>query len=235
MSKIPLLIFGTENFAEIAYEYFTEDSNYQVVGFTVDKEYIRAKTKFNLPIYSFEDIENYIDPFDHSFFAAITYSELNDVRKNKLEEAKKKGFVPASYVSSRSFVWPNAIIGEHCFIFEDNTIQPFVTIGSNVVMWSGNHIGHHSKICDSIFISSHVVISGNCLISDNCFIGVNATLSNNISVGPRSWIGPNALITRDLPFGSLVTTAPSKIKELNEVLLNTKLRQISSENQISNI
>ena len=38
------------------------------------------------------------------------------------------------------------------------TIQPFVRIGSNVTLWSGNHIGHDATIGDHCFIASHVVI-----------------------------------------------------------------------------
>ena len=52
--------------------------------------------------------------------------------------------------------------GDNCFILEDNTVQPFVTIGNNVTLWSGNHIGHDSVIEDDCFISSHVVVSGTC-------------------------------------------------------------------------
>jgi hypothetical protein len=46
MAKIPLIIFGTENFADIAFEYFTHDSNYEVVAFTVDKAYQKKNVKF---------------------------------------------------------------------------------------------------------------------------------------------------------------------------------------------
>lgn len=227
MRKVPLIIFGLENFAEIAYEYFTKDSDFEVVGFTADKNYVDDKVKFGLPIYPFEEIDSFLKPSEHYFFAAITYTNLNDLRKSKLEAAKKKGFVPASYVSSRSFVWDNVSIGEHCFIFEDNTIQPFVVIGDNVVLWSGNHIGHHSSIQNNTFISSHVVVSGNCKIENNCFLGVNATLSNNISIGSRVWVGPGALLTKNIPSGSLVTASPSAVKVLDEALLNKKLQAIS--------
>ncbi len=37
-------------------------------------------------------------------------------------------------------------------LLEDNTIQPFVSIG-NVTLWSGNHIGHHSTIHDHYSVS----------------------------------------------------------------------------------
>jgi sugar O-acyltransferase (sialic acid O-acetyltransferase NeuD family) len=231
MAKIPLIIFGLENFAEIAYEYFTNDSDFEVVGFTVDKSYVKDEMKFGLPVYPFEEIDSHLNPSKHHFFAAITYTNLNDLRKSKLEAAKNMGFTPASYISSHSFVWKNVSIGEHCFIFEDNTIQPFVAIGDNVVLWSGNHIGHHSSIQNNTFISSHVVVSGNCKIENNCFLGVNTTLSNNISIGSRVWVGPGALLTKNIPSGSLVTASASVVKALDENLLNQKLKTISKPSQ----
>ncbi len=63
-----------------------------------------------------------------------------------------------SYVSSKATVFPGAPIGDNCFILEDNTIQPFTSIGNNVVLWSGNHIGHHSVIKDHVSFTSHVVL-----------------------------------------------------------------------------
>ena len=38
--KNKLIIFGNTEFAEIAYEYFTHDSDYEVVAFCVHREYI---------------------------------------------------------------------------------------------------------------------------------------------------------------------------------------------------
>lgn len=67
-------------------------------------------------------------------------------------------------------------MGDNCFVFENQTIQPFVKIGNDVIIWSGNHIGHHSMIGDHCFISSHVVISGNVKIEPYCFLGVNSSI-----------------------------------------------------------
>jgi sugar O-acyltransferase (sialic acid O-acetyltransferase NeuD family) len=129
---------------------------------------------------------------------ALTYGQLNRVRTRHLDAAAGLGFRPASYVSSRAFVWRNVTLGEHCFIFEDNTLQPFVSLGRNCILWSGNHVGHHSVIGDNVFIASHAVISGSVRIGDNCFIGVNATLVNDIEVGADAWIGPAVTLTRDV-------------------------------------
>jgi sugar O-acyltransferase (sialic acid O-acetyltransferase NeuD family) len=197
MSKKALIIIGDSAFAEVAYEYFTHDSEYQVVAFCVEKEFIKNNEKFGLPIISLEEIDKYFSPSTHSFYAALVYTQINRLRERLYLTMKAKGYAPASYISSRSFLWRNVAIGEHCFIFEDNTIQPFVSIGNNVVLWSGNHIGHHSHIHDNCFISSHVVISGFCEIGSNSFLGVNASIANNIAIGSYNWVGPGISIVRN--------------------------------------
>ncbi|WP_447747398.1 acetyltransferase [Pseudomonas nicosulfuronedens] len=203
-----LIIAGDSAFAEIAYEYFTHDSDYQVVGFTVERDYLRKLELFGLPVVPFEELEDHFVPAEHAFFAAATYTQLNRLRSRLYLEAKARGYAPASYISSRAFVWHNVKLGEHCFIFEDNTLQPFVSLGDNVVLWSGNHIGHHSRIEDNCFIASHAVVSGFCEIGANCFLGVNVTLVNNIRIGADCLIGAGALVAKDVEEDSLVKTTP---------------------------
>jgi sugar O-acyltransferase (sialic acid O-acetyltransferase NeuD family) len=120
------------------------------------------------------------------------------------ESTKARGYKAASYVSSRAFVWRNVEIGEHCFIFENNVIQPFVKLENNIVLWSGNHIGHHSRIGANCFLASHAVISGFVDVGANCFVGVNATVVNNICIGVDCVIGAGATITADVPDDKVV-------------------------------
>lgn len=192
-----LIIIGDSAFAEVAYELFTHDSEYEVVGFSVESQFLKKGELFGLPVYPFEEIEKHVSPKDAFFYAALVYSQLNRLRARLYQAARDKGYRPASYISSRCSRWPNAQIGEHCFIFEDNTIQPFVKIGNNVVLWSGNHIGHHTTVEDHCFISSHVVVSGFCTIGAYSFLGVNAAIGNNVRIGADTWLGPGVVITKD--------------------------------------
>jgi len=196
--KHKLIIIGDTAFAEIAYEYFTYDSEFEVVAFSVEKDYLKRDSLFGLPVVSFETVETLYSPSEHRFFVAATYTQMNALRARLYTQAKEKGYSPASYVSSRAFVWRNCQIGEHCFIFEDNTVQPSVKIGKNVILWSGNHIGHHSTIKDHCFISSHVVVSGFCEVGEYCFMGVNSTVANNLTIGNRCLIGAGALVLGDV-------------------------------------
>jgi sugar O-acyltransferase (sialic acid O-acetyltransferase NeuD family) len=202
--KQKLVLFGDSAFAEIAYEYFTHDSPYEVVAFTVNREYLKKESLFGLPVVAFETIEQTHPSSGYAMHVALVYNHLNRVRTRIYNEAKAKGYQLANYVSSRAFVWKNVDMGDNVFVFEDNTIQPFVKMGSNIVLWSGNHIGHHSVIESNNFISSHVVISGFCEVGESCFLGVNATIGNNVKVGKDSFIGAGALLTKSVQAGSYV-------------------------------
>ncbi|MES2857687.1 MAG: acetyltransferase [Pseudomonadota bacterium] len=204
MTRRNLIIVGDSAFAEVAYEYFTHDSPYQVVAFAVEREFLTRDNLFGLPVVPLDELQERYASADHAFYAALVYTRMNRLRTRLYQQVKAMGYAPASYVSSRAFVWHNVEIGEHAFIFEDNTLQPFVVLGDNVVLWSGNHVGHHSRIGDNCFIASQVVVSGFCSIGANCFVGVNATFGNNLSVGDDCLIGAGALIARDIPADTLV-------------------------------
>lgn len=217
-----LVIFGAGEIAQLAHFYFSTDSQYKVVAFTVDASYLEEPTFCGLPVVAFEDAAKQYPPEKNDFFVALSYSKLNAVRKEKYLKAKELGYHLASFISSKATILNNGRIGENCFIFEDNTVQPFVTIGNNVTLWSGNHIGHHSAIKDHTFIASHVVISGGVEIGEQCFIGVNATLRDHIKVGDRCIIGAGALLLADAEAeGLYIGTATERSK-----IPSSKLRKI---------
>ncbi|HYW71238.1 MAG TPA: acetyltransferase [Pyrinomonadaceae bacterium] len=195
MSK--LVIFGAGDIARLAHYYFTHDTEHEVAAFTVDEQYIESDTFLDLPLVPFAGAAESYPPGDFKMFVALSYARMNTLRAGKYHQAKSAGYQLVSYLSSRcSFLTDNPL-GENCFILEDNTIQPFVSIGNNVTLWSGNHIGHDSVIRDHVFIASHIVVSGHVDVGEYSFIGVNATLRNSIKIAPRTLIGAGAVIMKD--------------------------------------
>lgn len=196
-TRTPLVIFGTGQIAELAWFYFTHDSTYQPVAFTVDRAFVDGDTFHDLPVVPFDELPQRYTPQDVQVFVALSYAKVNAVRTQKVAEVRRTGYHCASYVSSHATVFPDFVVGENCFILEDNTIQPFAQIGHNVTLWSGNHIGHHSKIEDNCFISSHVVISGGVRVGAGSFIGVNSTIRDHVTIGERCVIGAGSLLVAD--------------------------------------
>jgi sugar O-acyltransferase (sialic acid O-acetyltransferase NeuD family) len=198
-----VIIFGLQDFASLAHFYLRHDSEHEVVAFTVTQSYLPARPEFEgLPIVPFEDLERSHPPGDFRLFIPMSHRGMNRPRAAMYHEARARGYACISYVSSRATVFPGTAIGENCFILEDNTLQPFTTIGNNVVLWSGNHIGHHSIIGDHVLFTSHVVLSGHCTVEPYCFFGVNATIRDGLRLAEGSLIAMGACLTRDTePWG----------------------------------
>jgi sugar O-acyltransferase (sialic acid O-acetyltransferase NeuD family) len=192
-----LVIFGAGDIARLASLYFTRDTDHEVAAFTVDQQYLKEDSFRDLPLVAFEKVTELYPPSDYKMFVALSYAKMNRVRADKYRQAKSAGYELVSYVSSRCSFLTDSPVGENCFILEDNTIQPFVRIGNNVTLWSGNHIGHDAVIDDHCFLASHIVVSGNVHIGQSCFIGVNATLRNSIAIAPETLIGAGAVIMKD--------------------------------------
>lgn len=202
-----LVIFGTGEIASLAKFYFQEDSNYEVCGFTADDAYVSADSFEGLPLVPFSKVKERFPPGEFMMFIALSYRRLNRIRADKYAMAKDGNYRLASYVCSKSVFWSDLTIGDNCFILENQTIQPTVTIGNNVMIWSGNHIGHGASIGDHTYIASHVVISGHVTIGAGCFLGVNSAVRDFASIGPETFVAMGASVTRDVPAGSVVVGA----------------------------
>lgn len=195
MAKV--VVFGVGQWSELAHFYLLHDSPHEVVAFTVDIEYIQGNQFKGLPVVPYQEVERHYSPPNFQMFIPMSFKRMNHARAERYYDAKKRGYELISYVSSRATTFPGFKCGDNCFIFEDNTIQPFVEIGNNVVMWSGNHIGHHSVIKDHVMITSHVVISGSCTIEPYCFFGVNATVRDETLIARETLVGMGVTILKD--------------------------------------
>lgn len=206
-----LIIFGNAEMAELAYFYFTNDSGYKVIAFTVDDDFVGNDKFLELPVIPFSEIVNKFPPEQNAMHVGLSYSKLNQFRQKKYFQAKESGYKLASYVCSKSVIWSDLKIGDNCFILENQTIQPTVKIGNNVMLWSGNHLGHGTIVKDHTYISSHVVIAGHCNIGQRCFFGVNATIKDFSNIGDDCFIAMNSSVGGNLENGSVVIDTLSTI------------------------
>ncbi len=195
MAKI--IIFGIQDFAELAHYYLENDSEHDVAAFCVNEKYLpEEKTFKGLPIIAFENIKKHYPAGEYKFFAPMSPQRMNRIREEIYFAIKARGYELISYISSKATMFENKI-GDNCFILENNTIQPFTAIGNNVVMWSGNHIGHHCVIKDHVMFTSHVVLSGHCTVENYCTLGVNATIRDGIIIAEGTFVAMAASIIRN--------------------------------------
>ena len=199
----PVVIFGVGEVADTIRYYIGQER--VVVAFTVDKEYGAESTHLHLPVVDFDEVARTFPPEQYDMYVAMSFRGINAPRAAKVVEARSKGYDLVGYLDREVHVWRDTgfELKPNTCIMEQNVIQPFVTIGENVIMWSGNHVGHNTIIGDHCFIASHAVISGHVRIGDFTFIGVNATIRDNVTIGKRCVIGAGALVLHDVPDDSI--------------------------------
>lgn len=199
-----LVIFGIGKIGQVVYHHFSTDSDYEVAAFTLDRAFLPKDSRYGgLPVVAFEEVEKQYPPAEYDMFVAIGYQQLNQLRADRLTEARNKGYGIASYVSSQNKHMDRSQIGENCFVMSGDPMQPHTATGDNCFIWTGALIGHHTKVGNHCWITSGVTIGGNCRIGDNCFMGLGSTVGHEVNIGAHCLIGAGALITRDAPDNSV--------------------------------
>jgi len=197
MKTKKLLIIGNTGNAVLAKFYFDADSEYEVVGFSVNGKYISSPELEGLPVTPLEEITQIYNVSEVEVFVAVGYKNMNKVREKLYYECRAMGYRMASYVSSHSIYLSQFPPGDNCFILEGNIVQPFARIGNNVVIWSGNNIAHHAVIEDHCYITTNTAISGSVIVKKNCFVGTNSTLNHGITLAPETLIGAGAVVMKN--------------------------------------
>lgn len=194
MAKV--VIFGNSRATEIAHYYLKHDSDHEIVGFSVDSGYLSSDTFLDLPIFPFETLESYFPPSEYKLFIPIGPHKTNKIRTDKYKAAKQRGYQFITYISSKA-VCHARVVGENCFIFEGNFIQPFVSIGNNCIFYSGCIIGHHTVIGDHCFFAANVTVGGGSKIGEFSFFGLTSTIKHDLKIGTENVIGAGSLVLND--------------------------------------
>lgn len=206
----PVVIFGSSRFTSLAWYCLSNDSPYQVVGFTVDLEYLSEPTLHGLPFVAFEELEETWPPEQYQLLIPLAYKNVNRLRAKRYLEAKARGYQFASYVSSSANTWPDLNIGENCMIYESAIIQPFVKIGDNVVIRAGVNLGHHVQVGDHCFIAAETVVGGSATIGQYSFLGLNVTVRDNTQVAESCVVAAGAVVVKDTEANGLYVGVPAK-------------------------
>lgn len=190
-----LIIFGTGKIAQIVYHYVKE--LYDVCAFTVDSQFAENDRLIGVPVVSFERICESHPPADYRMLIAIGYHGMNKLRAQKYHEAKDKGYRFISYVDDRVKRFDDVIIGENAIVLDNTTIQPFVEIGNNTMVWSNVTIAHGSTIGDHCWIASGAVVAGDAVVQANSFVGINASIGHNANIGSANYIGASVQVCKN--------------------------------------
>ncbi len=131
----PIIIFGTGKVAEVVHYYFEHESDFEVAGFTCNREDLKDDTFEGRKVAPFEQISSIFSPNDFSLFVAIGYQGMNDLRASRVAQARELGYELVSFIHKDLGCPKDAQIGQNCFIMNNALVQPKVRLGDNVFVW----------------------------------------------------------------------------------------------------
>ena len=200
--------------------YLTHDSSFEVAGFTVDPLYINNPTFVGLPVVPFDTVETVFPPTEYSMLIAVSYQQMNALRKEKYYQAKAKEYELITYISSKTTIWPDLTVGDNCLVVENSSLNPFVKIGNNVTIGANVLIGHHAVINDHCFISPGSVILGSVEVGSSCVIGAGSTIREKVNIASKCMVGAGVTITADTKEGGVyVGRTPQLLSMSSEKLI----------------
>lgn len=195
-----LIIYGVGKFAEYVSYVFEKDSDYEVVAFCVEKEYLNSNKFCGKLLFGFEDLEARFPPAENELFIAVGN---NKIREGFFYKGAEMGYNFASYISSQSSHWENLKTGENVFVDEGCVLQPFITISDNTILFT-SQLGHHTRIGKHALISGSKT-GGNVKIGDYCYLGLNASIKQNVEIAANTIIGMGCIIEKDVLESSVFT------------------------------
>ena len=151
-----LIIIGTSTTAQTIYSFITKYKLYEVIGFAVDRKYIKESNFCGLPVYALEELN---PKSDYNIFVALQWNRLNADRRFVYERLKSQNFKFVNIIS------PNAIVngkleGDNCWIADLAVIDFGSKIASNVFVKVGAYIGPNVIVNEHCFIGAKSMIGG---------------------------------------------------------------------------
>lgn len=113
------------------------------------------------------------------------------------------------------------IVGDNNIVREFVTINggttSTTTLGSDIVMLRGSHVGHDAEICSKTTMSCNVLIGGHSVISMGANLGLGAVVHQHRVIGAFSMVGMNSAVTKNIPPFVIAFGSPCNPQKINRV------------------
>ena len=119
--------------------------------------------------------------------------------------------IPASVISSKTWIAPSAQIAPGALIYPFCSISSLVHIAENVLInfhtsvSHGVHIGANSNLCPG------TRIAGNVILGKNVYVGIGSVIKEKITVCDNVLIGANSTVLKDITEPGIYAGSPCQL------------------------
>ena len=178
---------------------------WDVLGFLNDRE---TEPIHGYPILGKVDkktVDRYIGDKDVYFFYTLISVKLNHKFLYKLHDLE----IPVEKFAT--LIHPTAVISKFSKIGYGVSVQPFVSVGPDVVI--GNFvqiyaqalIGHGAKLDDYSYVANNACIGADVHLKEGAYLGTNSTTLEFVILGKWSLTGIGSVVIKDVePFTKVV-------------------------------
>lgn len=193
---LEIIMFGTGLYADTLSYYINTYTNWEIVAYTADSQYITQKYYKGLPLLPFETIEEILIPDRYQMIMGVGYRCMNNIRADKFLLSKEKGYSLPNFIHPTALL-NNVNIGEGNIVLENAIIEPNTIIGNNIIVWSGALIGHNAVVGDHNHFAAVSMIAGNVILEESCFLGNHSTVKDGLKISHHTLVGAGAYVSKD--------------------------------------
>lgn len=207
--KSKIIVFGIARLSEVITTFLEKESDYTIAGYCIESEFMNNDTDtfMGRPVVAFELLEGRFPPNEFKLFVAVGN---NYVRKRIFTESKQKGYSMVSHITESVTHWDDLVYGENVLISGISSLQPFVKVGDNTIIF-GSKIGHHSTVGDHVMLSCST-IGGGVKIGDYSFLGLDSAVQHDTVIGEKNIIGMGCNISHNTKSNEVYSTKNSTTK-----------------------
>lgn len=214
--KKKIVIFGNTMFSkEMMYFLKEEPEKWEILGFTLDPQYIEEDEFCGFPVFPFDTLDQYVPIQETEVLIAVGYSEMNHHREAIFQRCKEKKYAIASYIHP-------SVVNHAKKIGEGNIILDFVQLCYDCEIGDGNIIKGTSDVAHDCVVGNFNYFAGLChvggasQIGDRNFFGVSCLVKSVSTIGNENLIGAGSYVSVPLKEHMVVSPAKCRVVQASE-------------------
>lgn len=206
----PVIVYGNRSLSKMLWMDSKEDENFVIKAFIVDDSYLNKDRQFcGLPQVGLSYMKEIYPPEEYDLIVCDGTNLIQNKEPLYLK-VKDLGYTFRNYISPRSIVSNDLIMGVNNIIFEQVYIGPNGTIGNNNVIRQQVYLGHDFNIKDHSIFNPGVKIGGFLDCDSYVFVGIGAVVVDHIKLEKYTKIGAGSVVIKSTEKNSVNVGNPSR-------------------------